>query len=74
MTHGFVKERDFACPIGLPIAETEEERAGLGTMLEKLIGMIPGVKKLPCYGPDGRLKPQSECAKRRDALDRLLPD
>lgn len=41
-----------------------------GDGLETLLGGIPGVKRLPCYGQDGKLRPESGCAKRRDWLNR----
>jgi hypothetical protein len=37
----------------------------LGDKAEALIGKIPGVKKLPCYDKNGKLRPESPCGKRK---------
>ncbi len=78
LKHGFVEERDFPCPppplgLSLPIASSDEEMAGLGTLLEKALGMIPGFKRLPCYDSEGKLKPDSSCGKRKASLNKLFP-
>ena len=44
---------------------------GLGDVVASAIGLIPGIKKLPCYDAAGNLKPDSGCGKRRDALNKI---
>ena len=42
-----------------------------GDAVEKLAKPIAKALRLPCLKKDGSLKPESECAKRRDRLNRL---
>ena len=47
---------------------------GLGDVIEKLAHPIAAALKLPCLDKDsGTLKPESPCAKRRDALNKAVP-
>lgn len=46
---------------------------GLGDVVEKLAHPIAVALKLPCLDQTGTLKPESPCAKRRDALNRAVP-
>jgi hypothetical protein len=47
--------------------------AGLGDALEKLAKPIAKALRLPCLSAADRLQPESNCAKRRDALNRAFP-
>lgn len=44
---------------------------GLGDILSSVATPIARVLRLPCVDRSGKLKPDSRCAKRRDALNRL---
>ena len=46
---------------------------GLGDVIEKLAHPIAVALKLPCLDSTGTLKPESPCAKRRDAMNRMIP-
>ena len=45
---------------------------GLGDLVERLVKPIAIALKLPCLDEQNQLRPESPCAKRRDALNRLL--
>ena len=48
-------------------------RAGLGDKIAKIATPIARALKLPCVDPKtGQLLPETKCAKRRDALNRVL--
>lgn len=50
-------------------------RRGLGDLVEKAVKPVAKALQLPCLDPQtGQLKPESGCAKRRAALNRILPD
>lgn len=53
-------------PIGL---KKVLQKVKPGTMIERLVKPVGRAMGLPCYEKDGRLKPESPCAKRRDMLD-----
>lgn len=42
-----------------------------GDKVEKLVKPIAKALNLPCLDDDGKLKPESPCAKRRDKLNEL---
>lgn len=44
---------------------------GLGDLVEKLVKPVAKVLGLPCLTTAGTLRPESPCAARRDALNRL---
>lgn len=44
-------------------------KARLGTRIERAVKPVAMALRLPCLDRDGQLKPDSPCAKRRDALD-----
>lgn len=67
------QEIDFACPLGKPLVADENDSTGLGARIERTIARLPFVKNLPCYGADGKLRPESGCGKRKANLDRLFP-
>jgi hypothetical protein len=46
-------------------------RRRLGDLVERLAKPVAVALKLPCLQPDGALKPDSPCAKRRDALNQI---
>jgi hypothetical protein len=46
---------------------------GLGDMIEQLAKPIAKALGLPCLDKDSQLKPESPCAKRRDALNKMVP-
>lgn len=47
---------------------------GLGDVIEKIAHPIAAALKLPCLDAQtGTLKPESPCAKRRDAMNRMVP-
>lgn len=65
-----------ACPNGhfgpyLNAEDSSKQRIGLGDIVEKLGKPIARALKLPCLDKAGNLRPESGCAKRRDALNRL---
>lgn len=47
----------------------EKRELGLGSKVERFIGKIPGVKKLPCYDENGQLKSASGCGKVKKRLN-----
>jgi len=47
------------------------EMPRLGDMVESLAKPIAKALRMPCLDKDGKLKPESGCAKRRDALNKL---
>lgn len=49
----------------------EGEGPKLGDIVERLAKPIAKALNLPCLDKDGNLKPESGCAKRRDALNKL---
>jgi len=60
LDRNLVTERDFACPY-----------FRLGEKIERLVKPVAKLLKLPCLDAAGKLKPQSPCGQRRQALDRL---
>lgn len=44
---------------------------GLGDVIEAVMKPIARILQLPCLDAKGRLKPDSGCAKRRDALNEV---
>jgi len=50
---------------------SEARRLRLGDLVEKMAKPIAKALRLDCIDKDGSLKPDSGCAKRRDALNRL---
>ena len=65
---GFPKK----CPHGVT-ASSIKQRPGLGDVVERLAKPIAKVLGLSCLDAHGALKPGSECARRRDWLNRLGP-
>jgi len=51
---------------------TSGRRRGLGDVIEAAVKPIARMLHLPCLDAEGRLKPDSGCAKRRDALNQAL--
>jgi hypothetical protein len=51
-------------------AATSDRRRGLGDVIEAAVKPIARILQLPCLDAGGRLKPDSGCAKRRDALNK----
>lgn len=45
----------------------------LGDAVEKAVKPLAVVLGLPCIDEKGKLRPESGCAKRRDALNRMFP-
>jgi len=45
---------------------------GLGDRIERLAKPIAKALRLPCLDKTGNLKPESGCAKRRDAMNKLF--
>lgn len=58
---------EFACPHGF----TADHLPGLGDKVEAAVKPMAKALKLPCLDEQGNLKPESGCAKRRDALNKL---
>lgn len=52
------------CPHGVTTG------VGLGDLVERIAKPLARALGLPCYGPDGRLKPESGCAGRKAFLNR----
>jgi hypothetical protein len=46
---------------------------GIGDKIERLVKPIAVALRLPCLDAQGRLRPESGCAKRRALLNRLTP-
>jgi len=63
VANGQMPERDFVCPWGAD--------DGLGTWLEKVFKPIAKALKMKCLDEQGKLKPKSKCAERRDKLNAL---
>jgi hypothetical protein len=53
---------------GVPMPETSHR---IGDRVERLVKPIAKALKLQCLDADGKLKPSSGCAKRRDKLNAL---
>lgn len=51
----------------------EREIRGLGDIVERAVKPIAKMLRLPCLDKDGTLRPASPCAKRRNALNKLVP-
>ena len=49
----------------------ETEKMGLGDIVEMLAKPVARILKMDCLDKDGKLKPESGCAKRRHALNRI---
>ena len=47
--------------------------AGMGDVIESLAKPIAKAFRLECLDMDDQLKPESDCAKRRDAANRAIP-
>jgi hypothetical protein len=47
-------------------------RLALGDRVERLVKPIARALRLKCLDENGNLKPESGCAKRRDAMNRLV--
>lgn len=60
------------CPLPVPRWDKiEVEKLGLGDWVERLAKPIARMLKLDCLDEKDQLKPESDCAKRRDRLNRL---
>jgi len=57
---------------GIPVKVTIRP-SGLGDHIENLVKPIAKALNWPCNDAAGRLKPESRCAKLRDALNRAVP-
>jgi len=71
---GLTETRDFECPEGATIGRTENlptRKMGLGDIIEKVAKPFAKAMKLDCLDANNDLKPQSPCARRRDALNRI---
>lgn len=55
------------------LAGAEPKQAGLGDVVERLAKPVAKALGLGCLDAQGKLKPESGCAKRRDALNRMFP-
>lgn len=51
----------------------EQPLRGLGDVVERLAKPIAKALNMPCLDENKNLRPESPCAKRRDALNRMLP-
>ncbi len=60
---------DFACPFGITCENAKP--FGLGDLVEKLAKPIAKALKMDCLDEQHHLKPDSGCAKRRDALNKI---
>ncbi len=68
-----VESEFFPCPRGLALGVEPELPAGLGTRIARGLAKIPGIRKLPCYDENGKLKPESGCGKRQNWADKKFP-
>jgi hypothetical protein len=78
LKRGCVDVVDFDCPEAARIGQTKglpemERKRGLGDVVEGLVKPIAKALGLRCLDAEGKLRPESGCAKRRDALNRVLP-
>ena len=64
------KDLSAKCPLS---RWAEPPKAGLGTVIENLVKPFARAIKAPCLDPNGKLNPESGCAKRRDTLNRMFP-
>jgi hypothetical protein len=74
LRNGGGETRDFDCPEGAEIGQTDRlphPKRHLGDIVEGLVKPIAAALGLPCLDEKGELRPESGCAKRRDALNRL---
>jgi len=80
LASGLVRERDFECPLGARIGQTEglpeppsihRPKMGLGDVIEKMAKPIARALKLGCLDAGGKLRSNSPCAKRREAANRF---
>lgn len=55
------------------IEQQTKKNHGLGDLIEKIAKPFAKMMRLPCLDADGKLVTGSPCAKRRDALNKLLP-
>jgi len=64
---------EFRAASALPneCGDTKGPATGLGDIVEKLAKPIAKALGLGCLDKAGKLKPESGCAKRRDAMNRL---
>ena len=58
-------------PIIRPFDPNKPLKPRLGDRVEQFLKPVAKLLKLPCLNPDGALKPDSGCAKRRDWLNEL---
>lgn len=65
-----VDSPDFACPPERG-GWTADGLPGIGDRVEAAAKPIAKAMGLPCLDSTGKLKPESGCAKRRDALNKL---
>ena len=53
--------------------EETKPLTGLGDLVEKIAKPIAKALHMPCLDEQHKLRPESPCAKRRDALNKMLP-
>lgn len=61
------------CPLAEPRWPAVSQ-FGLGDLVEVASKPIAKALRLPCLNPDGTLKPDSGCAKRKEILNHLIPN
>jgi hypothetical protein len=58
---------------GVFIPEQKPKLRGLGDVIERAMKPIASVLKMNCLDAEKKLKPESPCAKRREALNKAVP-
>ncbi len=51
----------------------DQPMQGMGDVVERLAKPIAKALHLPCLDETNQLRPESPCAKRRDAMNKLMP-
>ena len=59
----------FVCPTG---SWPSVDSALIGSLIERMAKPIAKAMKLSCIDERGELKPESGCAKRRNALNKIM--
>lgn len=68
-----ISKADSVCPADRwkPRPDAPAVPIGLGDAIERIVKPLAKALKLPCLEASGGLKPESPCAKRRDALNKI---
>ena len=74
ISRGTVDGNDLVIPDIEVLALLQKyRRPGLGDRIEQLAKPLAKLLDLPCLDKENQLKPESDCARRRDALNKAFP-